>query len=198
MDRLEAADPAPPGEMSTRELISRLMDGDIEEHEVELALRTLDTEAGRQIWAELHAVGDCLRGLPPASARCQQKIFAALAAEPPILAPAPRRERLARQATSKVARPSLWSRFQRDGRLLAAAASIAAVGFVATASFELLRSPAAPSSGSMAASSAPTPAVHTGPTDWNAYLRAHQESIDATSLHAVRQYLRPVSTQVSE
>lgn len=84
----------------------------------------------------------------------------------------------------------------RGGRVWATAAAVAAVGFVGTVVYK--DQVAAP----QIASAVPTVTVADAdvirgiaPTkaraDFNAYLQAHQESADISSLSPMRQYLRP-------
>ena len=79
--------------ISNREQISRWLDGDIAAHEIDLAMKVLSQEEGRYCWAELHFVGDCIRGLENTPVGCADRIRAALASEPAIIAPAGRRLR---------------------------------------------------------------------------------------------------------
>jgi negative regulator of sigma E activity len=208
-------------EMRLREDISRWMDGDLGADEADRVIRLLATDRGQAIWAEMHMVGDCVRGLDPGPASRQTaltaRICAAVADEPAILAPAARRERLARERTIT----GLLDRLGRGGRAWAAVASVAAVGLVSTAAWQGLRGDAVSSgglaagtargaggAGALTAVSAPANAlagsavggqtVAGSNIDWNALMRAHQESADSTSIYPVRQYLRPVSNHPAE
>lgn len=183
-----------------REDVSRWVDGDIAPHEVDRAVRVLASPEGRAIWAELHLVGDGIRGLDIAGASCAGRIAAAIEREPAIVAPAARRERLARE-NAPAARARLLG---RGGRAWAAVASMAAVGLVSTAAWQGWRG--APN-GNAALAGGTVTAVSTGGaitsspvqhSDWAAYLRAHQESADSTSVYPVRQYLRPAVNAISE
>ncbi|MCS6997015.1 MAG: RseA family anti-sigma factor [Casimicrobiaceae bacterium] len=185
-----------------REDISRWMDGELREDERERMMEALLTEEGRAIWAELHLIGDCVRGLPPGRADAAARICAALAKEPPILVPAARRKRLARES----ARSLGWGQLGRGGRAWLAVASLAAVGLVVTVAWRGLGGTDASAPGVAllpAASVNVPPAASTNahvlpPAQWNAFLRVHQESADATSVYAVRQYLRPAVNVASE
>ncbi|MFN3628679.1 MAG: RseA family anti-sigma factor [Casimicrobiaceae bacterium] len=207
-------------EMRLREDISRWMDGDLGADEADRVIRLLETEQGRAIWAEMHWVGDCVRGFdlgePSRQAALTARICTAIAEEPAILAPAPRRERLARERMIT----ALFERFDRlgrGGRAWAAVASLAAVGLVSTAAWQGLRGDAAHPSGFAAGvaggpgsagqftpvnapAGAPTSAqaIAGSAIDWNALMRAHQESADSTSIYPVRRYLRPVSNHSAE
>lgn len=183
---------------ATREQISRWMDGDIEAHEIDLAMGTMSTEQGRYCWAEMHYVGDCIRGLEDTKAGCADAIRAAISGEPAILAPAGKRLRAQAKERSVA---SAMAYLGRGGRAWATAAAVAAVGFVGTVVYK--DQVAAP----QLASIAPTVSVAgadgiqgTAPTkvraDFNAYLQAHQESADISSMSPMRQYMRPaVSVQ---
>ena len=64
--------------LATREQISRWLDGDIASHEIELAMTTLAKQDGRYCWAEMHFVGDCIRGLENTPHGCADRIRAAI------------------------------------------------------------------------------------------------------------------------
>jgi negative regulator of sigma E activity len=179
---------------TTREQISRWLDGDIAVHEIDLAMSVLAREEGRYCWAEMHFVGDCIRGLENTPNGCAESIRAAIASEPAILAPAGRRLRVEAQ-TRQRSLTSAMAYLGKGGRAWATAAAVAAVGFVGTVVYkDQLSSP-------QLASAVPTTAVAAtdgiAPTraraDFNAYLQAHQESADISSLSPMRQYMRPAS-----
>ena len=88
---------------SSREQISRWMDGDIAAHEIDLAMAALSREEGRYCWAEMHFVGDCIRGLENTRGGCAESIRAAIASEPAIIAPAGKRLRVQAQERSLMA-----------------------------------------------------------------------------------------------
>ena len=177
---------------ATREQISRWLDGDIASHEIDLAMKVLSQEEGRYCWAEMHFVGDCIRGLENTPVGCADRIRNALAAEPAIVAPAGKRLR----EQEKVRERSLFSAMThmgRGGRAWATAAAVAAVGFVGTVVYK--DQMAAPQIASMPAAGNAALAANT-PTakpnaEFNAYLQAHQESADVSSLSPMRQYMRP-------
>ena len=177
---------------ATREQISRWLDGDIASHEIDLAMKVLSQEEGRYCWAEMHFVGDCIRGLENTPIGCADRIRNALAAEPAIVAPAGKRLR----EQEKVRERSLFSAMThigRGGRAWATAAAVAAVGFVGTVVYK--DQMAAPQIASMPAAGNAALAANT-PTakpnaEFNAYLQAHQESADVSSLSPMRQYMRP-------
>ncbi|MBL8311678.1 MAG: hypothetical protein JNL19_14750 [Burkholderiales bacterium] len=178
--------------VATREQISRWLDGDIAAHEIELAMTTLSRDDGRYCWAEMHFVGDCIRGLEPTASGCAERVRAAIAAEPAIVAPAGRR--LRREADAQVHRQrgvaAAMHSIGRGGRAWATAAAVAAVGFVGTVVYKEQISP--PGQVAVAPAATGVSAVSTRPSpEFNAYLQAHQESADLSSLSPMRQYLRP-------
>jgi negative regulator of sigma E activity len=171
---------------ATREQISRWMDGDIAPHEIELAMSTLSKEDNRYCWAEMHFVGDCIRGIEPTASGCAERIRAAIAAEPTIMAPVARVAR-ERAALKDNALFGAMRQMGRGGRAWATAAAVAAVGFVGTVVYQ---------DQTRVTQVAGAPAVNAGvaqarSADFNALLQAHQESADTTSLSSVRQYMRP-------
>jgi negative regulator of sigma E activity len=187
----------------TREQVSRWMDGDIASHEIELAMKTLTADETRYCWAELHFVGDCIRGLEPTQAGCADKIRAAIAAEPTVIAP---QVKTARQRSEAAQEKSLFASMRqvgRGGRLWATAAAVAAVGFMGSVVYQQYSTSNQNASVARLNGANSGQAVSTNPgavpvtpvvasnEDFNALLRAHQESADATSMYAVRQYLRP-------
>jgi negative regulator of sigma E activity len=190
---------------ATREQISRWMDGDIAPHEVELALSVLGESDPRYCWAEMHFIGDCIRGLEPTLGGCAERVRAAIATEPPTVAPRAKvaRERAALQETNLF---FAMRSMGRGGRAWATAAAIAAVGFVGTVVYQdqTRSNLVAAQSGAVIEAIAQKDSVarpvaapsSTKPAEFNLYLQAHQESADATSVSSVRQYLRPaVSVQ---
>ena len=192
---------------ATREQISRWMDGDIAPDEVERALAVLGDGDNRYCWAEMHFVGDCIRGIEPTANGCAERIRQAIAAEPTVMAPVVKvaRERAAlKEKNLFVAMRNVG----RGGRAWATAAAVAAVGFVGTVVYQdqvrtnVASTAAQPAQAVALQDVAPrlasTSSVIAGaqPANFNLYLQAHQESADASSVSAVRQYLRPaVSVQ---
>lgn len=90
--------------------LSALLDGEVRDAESDALLRRLardDEHVAR--WSEYCLIGDALRGTPSPPDRLKQRIHDALAQEPTVLAPVPRRPK---------SEPVLW---------LAAAATVAAV-----------------------------------------------------------------------
>ena len=82
------------------EKLSALMDGELPREEAHTVIKTLGADAKlREDWDALHLIGACMRGegfeeLPHrakaagTTSRCSEAIFARLAAEPTVLAPA--------------------------------------------------------------------------------------------------------------
>jgi sigma-E factor negative regulatory protein RseA len=174
---------------ASREQISRWLDGDIAPHEIELAMATLSREDGRYCWAEMHFVGDCIRGLENTPSGCAERIRSAIAAEPTVVAPVARRLREQAQHKERSMVAAMTS-IGRGGRAWATAAAVAAVGFVGTVVYK--DQVATPQVAALPASSATAPMAAAKPNaDFNAYLQAHQESADVSSLSPMRQYLRP-------
>jgi negative regulator of sigma E activity len=185
---------------ATREQISRWMDGDIAAHEVEHALSVLGDADNRYCWAEMHFVGDCIRGLEPTASGCADRIRAAIAEEPAIVAP---RVKVARERAVLQEKNLFASMRQmgRGGRAWATAAAIAAVGFVGTVMYQdqgrTNMAAVVPASGVVQQAVQPeqmpraATLASTKPAEFNLFLQAHQESADATSVSTVRQYLRP-------
>ena len=180
---------------ATREQISRWLDGDIALHEIDLAMKVLSQEEGRYCWAEMHFVGDCIRGLENTPVGCADRIRTVLASEPTIIAPAGKRlrEQKAIKERSLFSAMTHMTALSRGGRAWATAAAVAAVGFVGTVVYK--DQTAAPQMASMPAAGNAAVAAN-APTakpnaEFNAYLQAHQESADISSLSPMRQYMRP-------
>ena len=182
---------------TSREQISRWMDGDIAPHEIDLAMAALSREEGRYCWAEMHFVGDCIRGLENTPGGCAESIRAAIASEPAIIAPAGKRLRVQAQERSLMA---AMTSIGRGGRAWATAAAVAAVGFVGTVVYK--DQVAAPQMASAVSTVTVAGADTTIPAkaraDINAYLQAHQESADFVSLSPMRQYMRPAAIQQTQ
>ena len=85
------------------------------------------------------------------------------------------------------------TQMSRGGRAWATAAAVAAVGFVGTVVYndqavapQMASAPAVASAA--LAANVPTTKAN---AEFNAYLRAHEESADISSLSPMRQYMRP-------
>jgi len=169
--------------------ISRLMDGELDDaalgRVVEATRTSPHADSAPQAlatWVTYHAIGDSLRGaravLPGFSARFAR----ALASEPTVLAPAPRR--------AGFAQPGTWA--------WGIAATLAAVTVVGWTAFAMLDTPPATvakvrEAVSVRAAQVKPPAKV--PAD---YLLAHHEYSPATAIQSVGTYLRAVVTQESE
>jgi len=148
----------------TQEL-STLMDGELEAHEAERAIRTVcGSEELKQKWQEYHLIGDALRGDDPHGAAACRRIMAALEAEPTVLAP---RRRLPASA----------------GRIaFAAAASVATVAVVGWMGLQQR----VPDGQPALAKNAPVAAPVAAPAQVNEYLVVHRQVPGAD-------FYRPVS-----
>ena len=189
---------------ATREQISRWLDGDIAAHEFDVAMTTLSREEGRYCWAEMHFVGDCIRGLENTPNGCAESIRAAIACEPAIIAPAAKRLRVQAQERSLM---TAMASIGRGGRAWATAAAVAAVGFVGTVVYQgqvavpqlASLAPTVTVTNAGASAGADVSATSKTRADFNAYLQAHQESADFySSLSPMRQYMRPAAIQQAQ
>lgn len=182
---------------TSREQISRWMDGDIAAHEIDLAMAALSREEGRYCWAEMHFVGDCIRGLENTPGGCAESIRAAIASEPAIIAPAGKRLRVQAQERSLMA---AMTSIGRGGRAWATAAAVAAVGFVGTVVYkdQVVAPQMASAVSTVTVAGADTTIPSKARADINAYLQAHQESADSVSLSPMRQYMRPAAIQQTQ
>ena len=168
--------------------ISSLMDGELESHASEQAIRTCATEEGARTWHDYHLISDALRHGAARPSRVAERVKAALAAEPTVLAPRSRVERVTRVA-------------------LAAAASVATVavvgwiGFTGTSTAPTtptlvkteptgpalttvaITAPASTSTSATSAAPAPAPAS----VDVQHYLAAHRQT-------ASSEFYRPVAS----
>lgn len=94
--------------------ISSLMDGELDPHEADRAIRSCCTSPdAARTWQEYHLIGDVLRGGMPHPTRTAERVAGALAGEPAIIA---RPRRVLETTFGRVA--------------LAAAASVATIGVV--------------------------------------------------------------------
>jgi sigma-E factor negative regulatory protein RseA len=170
--------------MVNMDVISALMDGELDEREAQRELARLkeDTEL-RERWDRFHLVGDALRGEPLLSADFREAFASRLAAEPTVLAP----RRVSRQAK----RMTTYA--------LSAAASVSAAAFVAWVAM----SPTGPGGLPTTAGVLPTVAPGTGSvpqlasvssdSSMNEYILAHQGFSPSTALQGLAPYIRSVS-----
>lgn len=123
----------------TREQISALVDGELEESRIDAVLALLQDAEGRAAWERYHQAGDALRSddIPlTVSADFSRNLFARLDAEPIIIAPAALPARTAAAASQQDIRvPASASvrqlkRFALPG--MVAAAAVATVAFITT------------------------------------------------------------------
>ncbi len=164
------------------ENISALMDSELDGHELHQAmLRIKDTEQARESWTTYHLIGDAMRGEAVLAIDVSQRITAAMAQEPTVLAP--------RLSSVRASRTLTYA--------LSAAASISAVAVVGWMAFstgnivnptvEMARAPVA------------QPVIEaqlvSSPSDgqMNEYLLAHQGVSPSTSLQGVAPYIRTIS-----
>jgi len=164
------------------EKISALMDGEAAAQEAHQAmLRLKDAGDARETWAAYHLIGDVMRGDALPTFDVSQRVAAAVADEPTVMAP----------RSSRASKPMTYA--------LSAAASVSAIAVVgwmafSTATFtnppvDVARAPAA-------AVTQPEAPLVSSPSDgqMNEYLLAHQGVSPSTSLQGVAPYIRTIST----
>lgn len=162
------------------EKISVLMDGEaVGQAAHQAMLRLQDTGEARETWASYHLIGDVMRGEVLPAFDVSQRVAAAIAKEPTIMAP---------QRSLRSSRPLTYA--------LSAAASVSAIavvgwmafstGNVINPSVELARAPVVQ----------PEAPLVSFPSDdqMNGYLLAHQGVSPSTSLHGVAPYIRTISS----
>ena len=153
--------------------ISRLMDGELDDAEIEIVCGRLRRPDAVATWACYHVIGDTLRGAVAPAPGFAERFAARLAAEPTVIAPG-------RERTRSV--PVAW----------ALAATVAAIGVVGWAAFATLDpSPAAIAkareAATVRAAQVRPPPV---PTD---YLLAHREYSPTAPIEAIGPGLRTAS-----
>lgn len=155
------------------EEISRLMDGELEEGELESACARLKHADGMQTWACYHLIGDALRGTERHAPGFAARFADRLAKEPTVIAP-----------RAQPSRPLAYA--------WAAAAGVAAAALVGWVAFSTLQTePAAMAkAGEVVSARAGTVGARTVPAD---YLIAHQEFSPTTQIQGVGPYLRSVA-----
>jgi sigma-E factor negative regulatory protein RseA len=160
--------------MVMNEDLSRLMDGELPESEVDRVLADCRSSEVLASWACYHLIGDALRGTRDLSPRLGRRFAQALSAEPTVLAP--------RRASPKALASVAW----------AAAATIAAVGVVGWTAVSLTQTPGTAVAKAREASSVTAAQVRpqTLPQD---YVLVHQEYSPSTAIQGVGPYLRAVS-----
>ena len=161
------------------EELSRLMDGDLVDADVERVVGDCRRPEALTVWACYHLIGDVLRGTHGAPLRVASRVSEALANEPTVLAPWMRNVRPA----------ASWA--------WAAAATIAAVTVVGWTAVSLTETPgtAVAKAREAAAVTAAQLRPQVLPQD---YVLVHQEYSPATAIQGVRPYLRAVSAPAAD
>lgn len=161
------------------EELSRLMDGDLADAEVERVVGECRRPEALTVWSCYHMIGDALRGTHGASLGVASRVSQALAAEPTVLAP---RLRSVRPAAS-------WA--------WAAAATVAAISVVGWTAVSLTQTPgtAVAKAREAAAVTAAQLRPQSLPQD---YVLVHQEYSPSTAIQGVRPYLRAVSAPAGD
>lgn len=160
------------------EHVSRLMDGEIDASEMDVACTALKGDTAMAVWNCYHTIGDALRGETAVTRNVGAAVSRQLAAEPTVLAPR------MRSRSDADWRPASWA--------WAAAATLAAVTVVGWTAYSMIdATPAgftkAQEAGTMRAAQLRPAAI---PAD---YLLAHQEYAPANALQGVGPYLRDVA-----
>ena len=156
--------------------LSRLMDGDLDETEVDRAVGECRRPEAFAAWVSYQVIGDALRGAPDTQPGFTRRFAEALAAEPTVLAPRRHQHPVATWA---------W----------AAAASVAAVTVVGWTALSLTENPSTAVAKAREAS-AITPASVRQQALPQEYVLVHQEYSPATALQGVSPYVRAVSATV--
>jgi sigma-E factor negative regulatory protein RseA len=162
--------------MVMREQISRLMDGDLDGAEAEAAFREMKRSEGLEHWACYHIIGDVLRRNGAPTPGFSSRFAARLESEPTVLAP----HATERKQPSRL--PLAW----------AVAATVAAVGVVASVAVSMLDPKPTPLATAVQAYGVGKPPPRSQPVSPD-YLLAHQEYSPTTLVQGVGPYLRAVS-----
>jgi sigma-E factor negative regulatory protein RseA len=162
--------------MVMMENLSRFMDGDLDDREVDAVGAALASAEALATWTCYHVIGDTLRGEPSLPCGSNAAFRQRLAAEPTVLAPQRRR-------TTDIGH---WA--------WGAAATVAAITVVGwTAVSVIAESPAAMAKAREATAVSANRVRPSGvPAD---YLIAHQEYSPAASIQGVGPYLRAATAQ---
>jgi sigma-E factor negative regulatory protein RseA len=166
--------------MVMNEKISRLMDGELDDTELQSVFAALKQTENMATWSCYHAIGDTLRrDAAPRAFACgvPRRLAQRLAAEPTVLAP--RRGLVERTAT--------WT--------WAAAATVAAVGIVGWTAFSLVDDTPAAVAKAREAGSIRAAQIRPAATVPSDYVVAHQEYSPSTALAVVGPYLRAAAVQ---
>jgi len=163
-----------------KDRISALMDGELDDKAAGLALDALASEGeARDTWRTYHLISDALGKSRMLSDGFSERVAAALAKEPTVLAPRRR----------PAAEPRRWV------ALAAGVAAVSLVGWLGVAPQQIAVAPVAqaPLQGTQA-----KPAVVPLPSGTSDYLLAHQGVSPRLSLQGMAPYVRTVSEQVRE
>jgi sigma-E factor negative regulatory protein RseA len=153
--------------------ISRLMDGELDDEQLDVVWAQLKRPEGVATWAGYHVIGDTLRGTQRLSPGFSERFAARLAAEPTVLAPRAKPTRSLSLA---------WS-------VAATVAAVAVVGWAAVGTLDPQANAMAKAREAAVARAAQIK-PRSVPVD---YLLAHQESSPTTQIQGVGPYLRPAT-----
>jgi len=165
--------------MVMNEHISRLMDGELDDVEFERLGAELQTDTALQTWACYHVIGDHLRGTHGVAPGFSRRFAATLAAEPTVLAPAPRR-------SSRQSAPATFA--------WAVAATLAAVTVVGWTAFSMVDMPPQAIAKAREASTVRAAQVKPPGDVPSEYLVAHQEYSPASAIQGGGTYLRAAAS----
>ncbi|HVE50349.1 MAG TPA: sigma-E factor negative regulatory protein [Casimicrobiaceae bacterium] len=156
------------------ENLSRLMDGELPDSDVERVLGECRGKEALACWACYHLIGDALRGSHDLSGAMPRGFAQAFAVEPTVLAPR-------RRLTAGI-----------GTRAWAVAAGVAAAGVVAWTAVSLTQTPGTAVAKAREATTVTAAQLRpqTLPQD---YVLVHQEYSPATAIQGVRPYVRAVS-----
>jgi sigma-E factor negative regulatory protein RseA len=152
------------------EQISALVDGEVDEDAAHRLFSSLKQDGAADGWEHYHLIGDVMRDTPAVSDDFMAKFFDRFEQEPTVLAP---------QRHNKPSPRKL---------LLSAAASVAAVGFVAWAATQTgqLKPP-------FGSQFAQAPTVEVQNVSMNPYLLAHEEYSPSVNMQGMAPYVRTIS-----
>ncbi len=164
------------------ENISRLMDGEVDDAEFERLVAELHDGDARQTWMCYHVIGDHLRGARGMSTQFHLRVTAALASEPTVLAPSPKR---------RASQPATFA--------WAVAATVAAVTVVGWTAFSMVDAPPGAVAKAREAVYARAGQAQSKPADVaNEYLLAHQEYSPAIAIQGGGPYFRAATVTATE
>lgn len=170
--------------------ISRLMDGELDDAALERVFKATRRPPQADIapdalatWVCYHAIGDSLRGTRAVIPGFSTRFARALAFEPTVLAPAPRRR-------AGMVQPGTWA-----WGIAATMAAVTVVGWTALSMLDTPPSTVAKVREAVSVRAAQVKPPANVPAD---YLLAHHEYSPATAIQGVGTYLRAVVMQESE